>query len=59
MEHTIPSVVDLNVGGERMTTLLSTLMKDQDSMLAAMFSGRHVIVEDKEGSFFIDCDGNV
>ncbi|XP_053392162.1 BTB/POZ domain-containing protein KCTD7-like [Mercenaria mercenaria] len=54
-----PDVVELNVGGKMMTTLLSTLTKDPDSMLAAMFSGRHVISKDKDGRFFIDCDGHL
>ncbi|KAH3782761.1 hypothetical protein DPMN_160680 [Dreissena polymorpha] len=28
-------------------------------MLAAMFSGRHVINQDKDGRYVIDCDGNI
>ncbi|KAH3783247.1 hypothetical protein DPMN_161180 [Dreissena polymorpha] len=28
-------------------------------MLAAMFSGRHVINEDKDGRYVIDCDATV
>ncbi|XP_045169222.2 BTB/POZ domain-containing protein KCTD7-like [Mercenaria mercenaria] len=56
---TFPDVVELNVGGKLMTTLLATLTKDPESMLAAMFSGRHVISKDKDGRFFIDCDGNL
>ena len=39
-----------------MTSLL-TLTKDPDSMLAAMFSGRHALRQDDDGSFFIDRDG--
>ncbi|XP_053373278.1 BTB/POZ domain-containing protein KCTD7-like [Mercenaria mercenaria] len=57
--ETFPDVVELNVGGKLMTTLLSTLTKDPQSMLAAMFSGRHVISKDKEGRYFIDCNGHL
>ncbi|XP_052237969.1 BTB/POZ domain-containing protein KCTD7-like [Dreissena polymorpha] len=59
MADTISSVVDLNVGGTHFTTTLSTLTKYPDSMLAAMFSGRHVINKDKDGRYVIDCDGTV
>jgi len=45
----IPEVVDLNVGGVFHTTSLSTLQKYPDSMLAAMFSGRHHISTDCNG----------
>ena len=34
-----------------------TLLKDADSMLAAMFSGRHPIRQENDGSIFIDRDG--
>ena len=37
------SPVHLNVGGHRFTTSLQTLRRDQESMLATMFSGRHKI----------------
>ncbi|EDO30354.1 predicted protein, partial [Nematostella vectensis] len=50
-------VVTLNVGGHFFTTRLSTLTKDQDSMLASMFSGRFNLDVDSEGRFFIDRDG--
>ncbi|XP_048582775.1 BTB/POZ domain-containing protein KCTD14-like [Nematostella vectensis] len=53
----IPAVVTLNVGGHFFTTRLSTLKKDQDSMLASMFSGRFNLDVDSEGRFFIDRDG--
>ncbi|XP_053373538.1 BTB/POZ domain-containing protein KCTD6-like isoform X2 [Mercenaria mercenaria] len=56
---TFPDVVELNIGGKLVTTLLATLRKDPESMLAAMFSGRHVISKDKDGRFFIDCDVNL
>uniref|UniRef100_A0A8C9EQ56 BTB/POZ domain-containing protein KCTD7 n=1 Tax=Pavo cristatus TaxID=9049 RepID=A0A8C9EQ56_PAVCR len=52
-----PEVVPLNVGGTYFTTRLSTLRRYEDTMLAAMFSGRHYIPTDAEGRFFIDRDG--
>ncbi|XP_034033944.1 LOW QUALITY PROTEIN: BTB/POZ domain-containing protein KCTD7 [Thalassophryne amazonica] len=52
-----PEVISLNVGGTYFTTRLSTLQRYEDSMLAAMFSGRHYIPRDAEGRFFIDRDG--
>ncbi|XP_071118482.1 uncharacterized protein [Haliotis cracherodii] len=52
-------VVDINVGGRHLTTSLSTLTKYPDSMLAAMFSGRHPVAKDKDGRYFIDVDGDV
>ena len=58
LEHVhFPSIIELNVGGHRFTTTLRTLTKDPDSMLAAMFSGRHEIERCKDGAFFIDRDG--
>ena len=53
----IPSIVKLNVGGKRFTTSLQTLTRDPNSMLAAMFSGRHEVQTTEDGSFFIDRDG--
>lgn len=52
-----PEVIPLNVGGTHFTTRLSTLRRYEDTMLAAMFSGRHHIPRDAEGRFFIDRDG--
>lgn len=53
----LPRVIPLNVGGHNFVTTLSTLTKNQDSMLAAMFSGRHQLDTDSEGRYFIDRDG--
>ena len=53
----IPSIVKLNVGGKHFTTSLQTLTRDRNSMLAAMFSGRHEVQTTEDGSFFIDRDG--
>ena len=40
-------------------TRLSTLLKYSDSMLAAMFSGRHQVDKDKDGNYFLDSNGQV
>lgn len=53
----LPEVIPLNVGGMCFTTRLSTLNRYEDTMLAAMFSGRHHIPTDSEGRYFIDRDG--
>jgi len=57
-------VIDLNIRGiryttSRYTTSRSTLTKYPESMLGAMFSGRHDLEAMKcgDGSFFIDRDG--
>ena len=52
-------VITLNVGGTRYTTTLSTLTKYPDSMLGVMFSGRHDLPQQEDGSYFIDRDGEV
>ena len=56
---TFERIVTLNVGGSKYTTTLSTLTKYPDSMLGAMFSGRHALVPQEDGSYFIDRDGEV
>eukprot|EP01087_Luapelamoeba_hula_P020646 TRINITY_DN707_c0_g1_i2.p1 TRINITY_DN707_c0_g1~~TRINITY_DN707_c0_g1_i2.p1 ORF type:complete len:275 (-),score=29.44 TRINITY_DN707_c0_g1_i2:76-900(-) len=53
------NIVDLNVGGQHITTLRSTLTKDRKSMLAAMFSGRHKISTDHKGRACLDRDPRV
>jgi len=50
--------VILNVGGNRFDTSVATLVKDQNSMLAAMFSGRYRMKVEEDGSYFIDRDGS-
>ena len=57
LSQSLPRVIPLNVGGYSFVTTLSTLIKDKDSMLAAMFSGRHELDTDSEGRYFIDRDG--
>lgn len=50
--------VRLNVGGQIFKTSLATLLKDPDSMLAAMFSKQFDVKPDEEdGAYFIDRDG--
>jgi len=51
---TFDEIVNINVGGGIFSTRLSTLRSEKDSMLAAMFSGRHNIAKDKLGNYFID-----
>ncbi|KAJ1409253.1 BTB/POZ protein [Ochromonadaceae sp. CCMP2298] len=51
------SVVNLNVGGVRYTTSLTTLRRFPDSMIGCMFSGRHALTKGDDGCFFIDRDG--
>lgn len=47
----------LSVGGVHFETSIDTLISDPNSMLAAMFSGRHNVLKDEEGRYFIDRDG--
>ena len=58
---TFPMPVKINVGGKTFQTTMMTLQGkhagEQDSMLAAMFSGRHPNCLD-EGIVFIDRDGD-
>ncbi|XP_009598264.1 FH protein interacting protein FIP2 isoform X1 [Nicotiana tabacum] len=53
------SMVRLNIGGKKFCTTLDTLtQREPDSMLAAMFSGRHTICQESEkGYIFVDRDG--
>lgn len=48
-------ILELNVGGEEMTTCKSTLCSVPGSMLDAMFSGRHTLKMTK-GRYFLDRD---
>ena len=53
-EFQFPNVINLNVGGKKFATRLSTLRKYPDSMLAVMFSGRHEVETDQDNNYFID-----
>eukprot|EP01032_Pedospumella_encystans_P008192 gene8192-9751_t len=50
-------VVKVNVGGTKFTTSLTTLCRFPDTMIGAMYSGRHELVQDEDGYHFIDRDG--
>ena len=54
-----PSVIELNVGGVFYTTSLSTLVKEEESLLGQMFTGRssNPVIRDSKGKYFIDRDG--
>ncbi|RVW35133.1 FH protein interacting protein FIP2 [Vitis vinifera] len=46
------SVVRLNIGGKKFCTTVDTLtQREPDSMLAAMFSGRHTVSQDSNNVF--------
>jgi hypothetical protein len=49
--------IKIDIGGVRYTTSSSTLCRFPESMLGAMFSGRHTLSQDVEGFYFIDRDG--
>eukprot|EP01084_Bolivina_argentea_P004619 8786_1 len=49
--------ITLNVGGTKYCTTLSTLCKDENSMLAKMFGGTFSTKPSKDGSYFIDRNG--
>jgi len=51
--------IKLDVGGKIFSTSLTTLTSQPNSMLAAMFSGRHVLQKDDDGSIFIDRSGDL
>lgn len=51
------STIKLNIGGHKYTISLSTLRQFPDTMLGAMFSGRHTIIPDAEGCYFLNRDG--
>ena len=55
----IPTIVELNIGGELYTTSLTTLLRDPESLLANIFSGQQRITRDSRGRFFIDRDGRL
>lgn len=51
------SKVRLDVGGTVYTTSTQTLRRYPNSLLATMFSGRHDVQSEPDGSYFIDRDG--
>ena len=55
--HTFEPRIKLDIGGTRFTTTLTTLTRFPDTMIGAMFSGRHQLTVDESGHYFIDRDG--
>ena len=49
--------IKLDIGGHIYATSVLTLTKDPQSMLATMFSGKHSVKKEEDGSYFIDRDG--
>ncbi len=59
ISEAFPEIVELNVGGVFYTTSLTTLIKEPDSMLGQIFTGKNknALVRDSKGKYFIDRDG--
>ncbi|KAL6059646.1 BTB (POZ) domain-containing protein [Balamuthia mandrillaris] len=53
-EEKAKELCKLNVGGQKFTTLRSTLLRHQDTFLAALASDRHTVQTDAKGYYFID-----
>jgi hypothetical protein len=49
--------IKLDIGGHSFTTTLTTLRRFPETMIGAMFSGRHELKKNEAGSYFIDRDG--
>lgn len=49
-----PSAIKLNVGGQVFETTRETLCAVEDCFFSVMFSGRHPLVADSDGCYFID-----
>jgi len=54
LSQNIEGRIVLNIGGTKFTTSRRTLTNIPDSMLSIMFSGRHPLTPDSDGSYFID-----
>ncbi|KAJ4458046.1 putative K+ channel tetramerization subfamily protein [Paratrimastix pyriformis] len=52
-------IITVNVGGRMFTTYRNVLLSQEDSMLAAMFSGRHSLAKGPDGVPFIDRNPNI
>ena len=55
--HNLEATIKLDIGGHSFTTTLTTLTRFPDTMLGAMFSGRHALTKNEAGAYFIDRDG--
>ncbi len=51
VEESQSDQVHFNVGGKVFSTTKDTLIKNKDTMLAAMFSGRHSLSADSQGRY--------
>ena len=49
--------IKLDIGGHVYATSIMILIRDSQSMLAAIFNGRHTVMTQEDGSYFIDRDG--
>ncbi|KAJ4463128.1 putative BTB/POZ domain-containing protein KCTD3 [Paratrimastix pyriformis] len=49
-------VIELNVGGTKITTMRDTLLKCPESFLSYLFSGYFPVRRDRHGRFFLDRD---
>lgn len=52
-------IIELNVGGRYFATYRNTLVAQENTLLEAMFSGRHPMKVDKKGRYFIDRNGDL
>ena len=59
LQETQDSRVELDVGGHRYSTSVATLRSRAGCMLSAMFSGRHALHQEADGSIFLDRDGSI
>ena len=55
--RTFDKKIKLDIGGNMFTSSLTTLSRFPDTMIGAMFSGRHSLACDEDRRFFIDRDG--
>jgi hypothetical protein len=49
--------IKLDIGGKCFTTTLTSLTRFPDTMIGAMFSGRHDLKKNASGAYFLDRDG--
>jgi hypothetical protein len=49
--------IKLDIGGYCFTTTLTTLTQFPDTMTGVLFSGRHSLMKNDAGAYFIDRDG--
>jgi hypothetical protein len=49
--------IKLDIGGQCFTTTLTSLKRFPDTIIGAMFSGRHNLKKNASGAYFLDRDG--